>query len=64
MKPMISTTCLRCPGIRDRRMKGSQDMRIAIPYEQGEIFRHFGHHEHHGGDCGHDHCAEHNCRGN
>ncbi len=22
------------------------------------------HHEHHGGDCGHDHCAEHNCRGN
>ena len=22
------------------------------------------HHEHHGGDCGHDHCAEHRCRGN
>ena len=22
------------------------------------------HHEHHGGDCGHDHCAEHHCRGN
>ena len=22
------------------------------------------HHEHHGGDCGHDHCAEHNCAGN
>lgn len=22
------------------------------------------HHEHHGGDCGHDHCAEHQCRGN
>lgn len=22
------------------------------------------HHEHHDGDCGHDHCAEHNCRGN
>ena len=22
------------------------------------------HHEHHEGDCGHDHCAEHNCRGN
>ena len=136
--------------------KGSQDMRIAIPYEQGEIFQHFGHtaqfklydaengtivreqivdtngsghgalagflqaakadalvcggigggaqmalaeagirlyagvtgsadaaakalaagtleydpdarcdhHEHHDGDCGHDHCAEHNCRGN
>ena len=22
------------------------------------------HHEHHGGDCGHDHCAEHHCKGN
>ena len=22
------------------------------------------HHEHHDGDCGHDHCAEHHCRGN
>ena len=22
------------------------------------------HHEHHGGDCGHDHCAEHHCAGN
>lgn len=22
------------------------------------------HHEHHGGDCGHEHCAEHNCKGN
>ncbi len=22
------------------------------------------HHEHHAGDCGHDHCAEHNCEGN
>ena len=22
------------------------------------------HHEHHAGDCGHDHCAEHQCRGN
>ncbi len=22
------------------------------------------HHEHHDGACGHDHCAEHNCRGN
>ncbi len=22
------------------------------------------HHEHHGGDCGHDHCAENHCRGN
>ncbi len=22
------------------------------------------HHEHHGGDCGHEHCAEHQCRGN
>ncbi len=22
------------------------------------------HHEHHDGDCGHDHCAEHQCRGN
>ena len=22
------------------------------------------HHEHHGGDCGHAHCAEHQCRGN
>ena len=22
------------------------------------------HHEHHGGDCGHDHCAEHYCQGN
>ena len=22
------------------------------------------HHEHHGGECGHDHCAEHHCRGN
>ena len=22
------------------------------------------HHEHHGGDCGHDHCAEHHCQGN
>ena len=22
------------------------------------------HHEHHGGDCGHDRCAEHQCRGN
>ena len=22
------------------------------------------HHEHHQGDCGHDHCADHNCRGN
>lgn len=22
------------------------------------------HHEHHDGDCGHDHCAEHNCKGN
>jgi len=22
------------------------------------------HHEHHDGDCGHDHCAEHNCEGN
>ncbi len=22
------------------------------------------HHEHHDGDCGHDHCADHNCRGN
>ena len=22
------------------------------------------HHEHHGGDCGHDHCAEHHCHGN
>ena len=26
--------------------KGSQNMRIAIPYEQGEIFQHFGHTEH------------------
>ena len=26
-------------------MKGSQNMRIAIPYEQGEIFQHFGHTE-------------------
>ncbi len=22
------------------------------------------HHEHHGGDCGHEHCADHGCRGN
>lgn len=22
------------------------------------------HHEHHGDDCGHDHCADHNCLGN
>lgn len=22
------------------------------------------HHEHHGGDCGHEHCAEHQCEGN
>ena len=22
------------------------------------------HHEHHGGDCGHDHCADHHCHGN
>ena len=22
------------------------------------------HHEHHDGDCGHDHCKEHNCAGN
>ena len=22
------------------------------------------HHEHHGGDCGHDHCAERHCHGN
>lgn len=22
------------------------------------------HHEHHDGDCGHDHCGEHNCAGN
>ncbi len=22
------------------------------------------HHEHHGGDCGHEHCAEHHCQGN
>ena len=22
------------------------------------------HHEHHGGDCGHEHCAEYQCRGN
>lgn len=22
------------------------------------------HHEHHAGDCGHDHCSEHQCRGN
>ena len=22
------------------------------------------HHEHHGGDCGHDRCAEHHCKGN
>ena len=22
------------------------------------------HHEHHGDDCGHDHCEEHNCKGN
>ena len=22
------------------------------------------HHEHHDGDCGHDHCADHNCEGN
>ena len=22
------------------------------------------HHEHHDGDCGHGHCAEHHCRGN
>ena len=22
------------------------------------------HHEHHGGDCGHEHCNEHNCKGN
>ena len=22
------------------------------------------HHEHHGGDCGHDHCADHHCAGN
>ena len=22
------------------------------------------HHEHHGGDCGHEHCAEHQCGGN
>ncbi len=22
------------------------------------------HHEHHDGDCGHDHCADHHCRGN
>ena len=22
------------------------------------------HHEHHEGDCGHDHCAEHHCHGN
>ena len=22
------------------------------------------HHEHHGGECGHDHCADHHCRGN
>jgi predicted Fe-Mo cluster-binding NifX family protein len=22
------------------------------------------HHEHHDGDCGHDHCAEHHCWGN
>ena len=22
------------------------------------------HHEHHGGDCGHEHCAEHHCAGN
>ncbi|MBQ9199512.1 MAG: NifB/NifX family molybdenum-iron cluster-binding protein [Lachnospiraceae bacterium] len=25
---------------------------------------HCNHHEHHDGDCGHDHCAEHNCEGN
>ena len=25
---------------------------------------HCDHHEHHGGDCGHDHCAEHHCHGN
>lgn len=25
---------------------------------------HCDHHEHHEGDCGHDHCAEHHCHGN
>ena len=25
---------------------------------------HCDHHEHHGGECGHDHCAEHHCSGN
>lgn len=25
---------------------------------------HCDHHEHHDGDCGHDHCAEHHCAGN
>ena len=25
---------------------------------------HGHHHEHHGGDCGHEHCADHHCQGN
>ena len=33
------------PPPEDLMMKGSQIMRIAIPYEQGEIFQHFGHTE-------------------
>ena len=34
-----------CPPPENLMMKGNQTMRIAIPYDQGEIFQHFGHTE-------------------
>ena len=37
--------CIPVPTPEYLMMKGSQIMRIAIPYEQGEIFQHFGHTE-------------------
>jgi hypothetical protein len=44
----------------DARSKGETVMRIAVAYENGSVFQHFGHHDHeHGGD---PHaCGDHGC---
>ncbi len=48
-------------------VQGSADKAVKALIENTLVFDpnpHCDHHEHHGGDCGHEHCADHHCAGN